>query len=177
MVAGEFVALLATVTLPDKLPAARGENVASRVADCPGVRINPAETPLVEYRAPARVTFDTVILEFPEFVKITLNALLFPIATFPKFKLDALVVSCAVAAIPIPLKDTVLGELEMSLRMETFPDIAPATFGEKTTLNVDCFPDSIVRGREIPVIVIPVAVVLACVTVKFDPPPFDIVTD
>jgi hypothetical protein len=48
IVAGEFVALLATVTLPDELPAARGENVASNVADCPGARINPAETPLTE---------------------------------------------------------------------------------------------------------------------------------
>lgn len=48
IVAGEFVALLATVTAPDKLPAARGENVASNVADCPGARINPAETPLSE---------------------------------------------------------------------------------------------------------------------------------
>ena len=28
-----------------------------------------------------------------------------------------------------------------------------------------------------PVIVTPAAVVLACVTVRFDPPPFDIVTD
>jgi hypothetical protein len=45
---GEFVALLITVTLPGKLPAARGENVASNVADCPGARIKPAETPLAE---------------------------------------------------------------------------------------------------------------------------------
>jgi len=48
IVAGEFVALLATVTLPDKLPAATGENVASNVADWPGARIKPAETPFVE---------------------------------------------------------------------------------------------------------------------------------
>lgn len=49
IVAGEFVALLATVTAPEELPSARGENVASNVADCPGARINPAETPLSEY--------------------------------------------------------------------------------------------------------------------------------
>ena len=48
IVAGEFVALLATVTLPGKLPAAAGVNVASNVADCPGARIKPAETPLVK---------------------------------------------------------------------------------------------------------------------------------
>ncbi len=48
MVAGEFVALLVTVTVPGKLPEARGENVASSVADCPGDKIKPAETPLTE---------------------------------------------------------------------------------------------------------------------------------
>ncbi len=116
-------------------------------------------------------------LEFPAFVKVTLNTLLFPTATFPKFKLDALVVRSAVAAIPVPLKETVLGELEISLMTETLPDKAPATFGEKTTLNAACFPAAIVRGSEIPVIVTPAAAVLACVTVRFDPPPFDIVID
>jgi hypothetical protein len=48
MVAGEFVALLATATVPGKLPEATGENVASSVADCPGDRIKPTETPLTE---------------------------------------------------------------------------------------------------------------------------------
>jgi hypothetical protein len=48
IVAGELVALLATVTVPGKLPEATGENVASSVADCPGDRIKPAETPLTE---------------------------------------------------------------------------------------------------------------------------------
>ena len=48
IVAGEFVALVATVTLPGKLPVAAGVNVASKVADCPGAKIKPAETPLVE---------------------------------------------------------------------------------------------------------------------------------
>jgi hypothetical protein len=46
MVAGEFVALLAIVTLPSKTPAAAGEKIASRVALCPGVKVRPADTPL-----------------------------------------------------------------------------------------------------------------------------------
>ena len=171
------MALLITVTLPGKLPKDLGENVASNVADCPGARIKPAETPLTEKNAPGTSTFDTVTLEFPAFVRVTLNVLLFPTETFPKFKLDELEVRNAEAAIPIPLKETVLGELEMSLMTETLPDKAPAALGEKTTLNVDCFPGPITRGSEIPVMVTPAAVVLACVTVRFDPPPFDIVTD
>ena len=171
------MALLTTVTLPGKLPENLGENVASNVADCPGARIKPAETPLTEKNAPGTSTFDTVTLEFPAFVRVTLNALLFPTETSPKFKLEVLVVRNAVAAIPIPFKEIVLGELEMSLMTEILPDKAAAAFGEKTTLNVDCFPAPITKGSEIPVIVTPAAAVLACVTVRFDPPPFDIVTD
>lgn len=47
MLFGEFVALLATATVPGSLPAAVGANVTFNVADCPGVRIKPPETPLV----------------------------------------------------------------------------------------------------------------------------------
>ena len=177
IVAGEFVALLATVTLPDKLPAAAGENVASNVADCPGDRTRPAETPPSEKCAPEALTFDTVTLEFPAFVSVTLNMLLFPIATFPKFKLEVLMVRTAVAAIPVPLKETVLGELETSIMTDTLPDKAPGAFGEKITLNVARFPAAIVRGNDMPVTETPAAVVLACVTVTLDPPPFVIVTD
>ena len=116
-------------------------------------------------------------MEFPAFVRVTADALLFPIATVPKLILEALVVRNAVAAMPIPLKETVLGELEISLMTETLPARTPAAFGEKTTLNVACFPAPITKGNEIPVIVTPSAVVLACVTVRFDPPLFDMVTD
>jgi hypothetical protein len=118
-----------------------------------------------------------VTLEFPAFVRVTDDALLFPIATVPKPMLEVLVVRNAVAAIPMPLNETVLGELEISLLTETLPGRAPATFGEKTTLNVACFPPPSTKGSEIPVIVTPGAVVLACVTVRVDPPPFDMVTD
>lgn len=118
-----------------------------------------------------------VTLEFPEFVSVMLKALLFPTVTFPKFKLEALSVRNAVAAIPVPLNETVLGELERSLVTEISPDKAPADLGEKTTSNVDCFPAPIVRGSEIPVIVTPAAAVLALVIVRLDPPLFDIVTD
>lgn len=177
IVIGEFAALLSTVRLPDKLPTATGENVASNVADCPGVRIRPDETPLSAKCAPETLTFDKVTLEFPALVTVTDRALLLPMATFPKLRLEALVVRSAVAAIPVPLKVTVFGELETSVITETLPEMAPAALGEKITLNVACFPAAIVRGSEIPVIVIPLAAVLACVTVRFDPPLFDMVTD
>lgn len=177
IVAGEFVALLATVTLPEELPVEAGENVASSVADCPGARIKPAETPLSEKLAPETLTFDNVTLEFPAFVRVTLKALLFPTVTFPKLKTEALVVRNAVAAIPVPFTETVPGELETSVITETWPETAPGAFGEKMTLNAACFPAAIVNGSDIPVIETPAAALLACVTVRFDPPLFDMVTD
>jgi hypothetical protein len=177
MLSGEFVALLATATVPGSLPAAVGANVTFNVADCPGVRIKPAETPLVVYGAPEPVTAEIVTLEFPEFVRTTGSKLLCPSVTVPKAKVLVLVVSVAVATVPIPLKETGIAVAERSLTTETVPDRAPAAFGEKTTLKVDWLPAAIVRGSAMPVIVTPAAVVLTCVTERFEPPPFEIVTD
>ena len=122
-------------------------------------------------------TCEIVTLELPAFVRMTLKVPVFPRATFPKFKLEVLVVRTAEAAIPVPLKVTMLGVLERSLITEIPPDKAPAAFGEKTTSNVDCFPAPITRGSEIPFTVTPAAVALACVTVRSELPLFDMVTD
>jgi hypothetical protein len=169
--------LLARATLPVELPAAKGANVASNVADCPGARISPAETPLAEKEAPDRLTFDKVTLEFPAFVSVTDDAPLFPIATFPKLNVDVLAVRSALAAVPSPLKETVFGKLERLVVTEISLDKPPAAFGEKTTLKVACFPAAMVSGFDVPEIVTPAAVVLTFITVSFDPPLFVMVTD
>jgi hypothetical protein len=116
-------------------------------------------------------------LELPAFVRVTLKVLLLPSATFPKLKLEALLVRSAVAAMPVPLRETIVGVVETLLITETLPDNAAAVLGEKNTSNVDCLPGSIVRGSVIPLIVTPAALVLACVIVRFDPPSFEMVTD
>ncbi len=71
MLSGEFVALLATATVPVMFPAADGVNVAVSVAVCPGVRMRPPDTPLALKPAPETVTLDTVTLEFPALVSVT----------------------------------------------------------------------------------------------------------
>ena len=117
------------------------------------------------------------MLELPALVKVTLNALLFPMVMVPKLKLLVLVVSSAVAAIPTPLKETVLGVLEASLTTETLPDRAPAVLGVKMTLNVACLPAAMVRGNETPVIVTPAAVDAAELIVALEVPLLVMVTD
>jgi hypothetical protein len=177
IVAGESVALLATVTVAVKVPEALGENVKSRVAPWPGARVSPAETPLAEYDEPETPTLEMVIPEFPVLVNVTFSDFSLLMETSPKLKLEALGTSNAVAAIPVPLTETVLAELEALLRTDTAPDTLPVVFGENSMLKLDCLPGPMVRGSEIPVTASPFVVVLTWVTVRFDPPPFEMVTD
>ena len=177
MTAGEFVALLATVTLPVKFPAASGEKVTSNVATCPGARIIPVETPLVVILVPVMPTLEIVTSEFPAFDSATLKVLLVPADTFPKLKLPAPALRSVVGATPVPLTVMLLGELDALLITETAPETAPAASGENTTLKLDWLPAAIVIGKEAPVIVTPLVAVPACVTVRSDPPPLDTVTD
>jgi hypothetical protein len=126
---------------------------------------------------PDTVTWEMVTFELPTFVSFTVRTLLFPTTTLPKFKLGTLAERTAVDAIPIPLSETVLGVLEMLLKMATLPAKVPAVFGEKSTLNVDCFPAWITRGSVAPVIVTPAAEALARVIVRFELPRLEMVTD
>jgi hypothetical protein len=177
IVAGEFVALLATVTLPVRLPAAAGENVTSSVALCPGARIRPVETPLAVKPGPARVILEIVTFEVPAFESVTPIVLLPPADTVPKLRLVELASSRAAATTAIPLTLTVAGELEALLMTDTAPDAAPMLLGEKTTLRFACWPAAIVIGNEAPVIVNTLPETLACVTTRLDPPSLDTVTD
>jgi hypothetical protein len=90
MVSGEFVALLATETLPDALPAPYGAKVAVKVAACPGARISPEGTPVALKPAPETVTFEIVTLEFPTFVTVAVLVLLLDMFTLPKLKEEEL---------------------------------------------------------------------------------------
>src|ERR1700681_3444537 len=111
MESGEFVALLATETLPVALPAAAGAKVAVKVAVCPGVRISPEETPVALKPAPETVTFEIAMLELPALVSVADWVLLLDRFTLPKLKDDelelrssdeALTVSVAALLVALP---------------------------------------------------------------------------
>jgi len=101
MIAGELVALLATVTLPVAPTAAAGVNVTLSAAVCPGVRICPIETPPAVNPAPEMLIFETVTLEFPVLVNVTPKTLLLPRLTLAKLRLAVLALSSAVAALTV----------------------------------------------------------------------------
>lgn len=81
IVAGEFLALLVTVTLPVTLVVDDGVKLTIKVVDCPGVKIRPEETPLAVNPAPEMETFETVTFELPVLENVTLWLLVLPILT------------------------------------------------------------------------------------------------
>ena len=103
IVAGEFVALLATFTVPLTLPAVFGANVTSIVAVCPGASVVPLPPPLVVIPAPLIVTPENVTLELPVFFSVTASVFELPTMSFPKLKLVGVAVSARVAVTPVPL--------------------------------------------------------------------------
>jgi hypothetical protein len=98
---GEFVALLATETLPDALPAEAGLNVAVKVAVCPGVRISPEETPDALKPAPDTVTLETVMLALPALVRVTVWVPVLDTFTLPKLMEDELELRRRVEAVTV----------------------------------------------------------------------------
>src|SRR5579859_1940395 len=70
-VAGEFQALLVTLTLPVALPTTAGAKVTLTLAVCPGDKISPVTPPPALNPAPETVTVEIVTLKFPTLVRVT----------------------------------------------------------------------------------------------------------
>ena len=137
-IAGELVALLDAETVPLALPAIVGANVTFSAAVWLGVSVVPAFTPLALKPVPVDVTLAIVTFEFPVLVKVALNVLLLPSFTLPKLKLVGLMPRVKVAATPVPLRPTEVGEVGALLTIETLPDAEPTTVGRKATVIVVC---------------------------------------
>ena len=84
MARGELVALLVTVTLPEKLPVVVGANVMVKDVDCPAARVRGSAKPVALNPAALMLICETDTLELPVFAKVTLCAPLTPVVTLPK---------------------------------------------------------------------------------------------
>src|SRR3979490_751578 len=71
IVAGEFVALLSTDTLPVRLPAAVGVNAGFSAMDWLGVRTMLGVTPVALNPAPATATLEIGRFELPLFASVS----------------------------------------------------------------------------------------------------------
>ena len=80
IVAGEFVALLTTATLPARLPVEVGANVTLNEVDWPAARLSGSVIPLVLNPVPVALICEMETLEFPVLEIVTLWVALEPVA-------------------------------------------------------------------------------------------------
>ena len=94
-------------------------------------------------------------LEFPVLVIVTFCVgEEVPVVTFPKLKpAVGLIPRVRVAAIPVPLRATEVGEVGALLTMEMLPDTGPAAVGRNATVIVVCCPAFTFKGNEYPLAV------------------------
>ncbi len=140
-----------------------------KVVDCPANRVIGGVRPLVLKPGPETWTWEMLTLELPELVSVTVCVLV-PTATSPKLRLVGLVVSCKVAATPVPLRARVVGELGASLTSDRLPVTLPGFEGTKATLKLVVSPAPRVSGMLSPVIVRLCPETVACEMVKLAVP-------
>jgi len=130
MLPGEPLALLTIEMLPFTSPAAVGPNWTVNVRVCDGVRVTGALPPVIKYPVPVKFIWEIVTLEFPVLVMVAFCEVeVVPVVTLPKLRLVGLMPRVGVAAIPVPVRPTEVGEVGALLTMETLPDIAPTAVG------------------------------------------------
>ena len=89
--------------------------------------------------------------ELPVFVMVTLcEAEEVFVVTLPKLRLVGLIPSVKVAAIPVPVRLTGVGEVGALLTMEMLPEAAPTAVGRNPTVIVVCCPAVTFKGSENP---------------------------
>ena len=176
MLAGEFVALLVTVTLPETLPAVVGANVALKEVDCPAARVRGSARPLALKPVPLTLTCERDTLELPVFVRATLCVALLPVGMLPNPTEVGDAVSCRTGETPVPARATTTGEFGVLFTSVRLPEKLLAEAGLKLTVKADDPPGGTESGKVSPDNPKPVPARDACVTLRFAVPGFVMVS-
>jgi len=75
-----------------------------------------------------------------------------PVVTLPKLRMVGLMPRVNVAAIPVPVSPTEVGEVGALLAIEMLPATAPTDVGRNATVIVVCCPAVTFKGRENPLV-------------------------
>jgi hypothetical protein len=147
---GEFVAVLVTVTPPERLPVVTGANVTLKEVDWPAARLTGSEKPVALNPAPLSLICEMDTPELPVFAKVTVCAELVPVVIFPKLNDAGVGVICSTDEAPDPERETTdgeFGELFISVKL---PEKLLAALGVKPTVNADVPPGGTDIGAAIP---------------------------
>jgi hypothetical protein len=166
-------ALLAILTLAAvNTIALVGVNVTVNVADCWGVRIVPAETPLVVTPPPVIVTPEMVMFEFPVLVSVEVSELLLPTEMVLKLKLVGFTPSCTVEAEPLPDRAIASDAGAPLVASVIDPFTAAVEVGVKIALKATLPPAGMVVAVDRPEMLNPAPGGVTCENVRVWLPPF-----
>lgn len=113
---------------------------------CPGPNVSGVVIPLTVKPLAFIAICETVKVVLPLLLIVTGCELELPALTFEKLTLAGFGDSVAEAAVPVPVSDNTLGELEALDAMLTVPARLPGAAGAKSTLNATLAPAGIVAG-------------------------------
>ncbi len=147
IVAGELVALLVTVTLPERLPAVAGVNDTLKEVDCPAERVSGSAGAVSMNPAPLSLIADMDTLALPVFVKVTLCFVLVPVVMLPKLSELGLAASWRIVDTPVPARATTSGELDELFTSVRLPERLLAEAGLKLTVKAEEPPGGTESGN------------------------------
>ena len=153
-----------------------GLNCTVNVALCAEAKLTGRLTPLTDRLCPLTAICEIVVALLPVLVMVTVWFAEPPTFTFPKLRDAGLTDNVAVAATPVPLRATTVGEVEALVTRLMLPLARPAVCGANCAVNVLLFPAAIVRGVATPLTLNPAPVELTCATVKSALPVFVMIT-
>jgi hypothetical protein len=156
IVAGELLALLTTVTLPERLPIEVGAKMTLKDVDCPAARLKGNVIPVVLKPAPIALICEMETLEFPVLEMVTLCVALEPVARLPKFSEAGDAESWSVVAMPVPASGITSDEFGPLLINVMLPEKLLTEAGAKPTVNAEEPPGGSESGKASPEEVKPV---------------------
>lgn len=140
-----------------------------KVVLCPAVKVNGVVIPLRVKPAPVSVALLIVTLEPPELVMVAVCFWFLPTCTVPNAMMFDPVLSDP-GVTPVPERATLNEAFEASLVMATLPVALPADVGANFTEKLALCPAAIVAGILIPLMLNPVPVTAAWLTVTLAEP-------
>ena len=170
MAKGELVALLVTVTLPERLPVMVGANVTLKEVDCPAARVTGSAKPVALNPAPLMLICETDTLELPVFARVTVCVPLAPVVMLPKLSDEGDAVSWVMGETPVPASGTIKGELRVLFTSVRLPERLLAEVGAKLTMKLAEPPGATESGSVSPEKLKPVPTRDAWVTLRFAVP-------
>ena len=141
----------------------------------PVARTKGNESPLKVNSEVPTVAEETVTLE-PVALSVPVKLALAPTTTLPKFRVVGVRFNCP-AAIPVPDKKIVMGELEASEITEMLALLVPVKVGAKTISKVKLCPGVKVRDGFNPLTANPEPLTVTCVTMTSESPELVRVSD